>query len=291
MLRFWKKAMLLLLAAVCLTAFPVQAEEKAQGECPEYCFLCTDGSEITAAENAGKTTLIAFVHMNSNHSDTDELIQNLLGAYWSADPRLSIIVADCTGKSPEQVREYAEPYGQQASDISFCAEQDDLLFRFMEAAGLSTNSFSFPMCFVVDPSGKIQASMMGEYSETALRNLLAPYVQSIDPVPTAALPISGEAVYSEAFKIVELINAQRAEKNLPPVTMDKSLLDAAMLRAAECSIYYSHTRPDGTRCFTAIPNKSGSSGENIAIGQQSGEKVMEDWMNSQGHRANILNEN
>lgn len=287
MLRLWKKVILCLLAVVFLLSFPVQAENEGL----TYSFTSIEGKTITHETNAGKTTLIVFVHMNSNHSDAGELIQNLVRADWSGNPNLSIIVADCMGSTAEEVRQFAAPYADENTDIAFCADENNVFFACMEAAGQSLNSFSVPMCFVVDERGKMQATMASEYSENSFRNLLAPYVEDIDPAPMATLPVTGENVYSEAFRIVELINSQRKGSGLQPVKMDKALLDAAMLRAAECSVYYSHTRPNGTRCFTAFPVKEGSSGENIAIGQQSAEDVMDAWMNSQGHRANILNGN
>ena len=68
--------------------------------------------------------------------------------------------------------------------------------------------------------------------------------------------------------------------------MDQSLLETAMLRGFETIIYWDHTRPDGTLCFTA---NSKMMGENIAAWQNSPKEVMNSWMNSAGHKANILN--
>ena len=65
-----------------------------------------------------------------------------------------------------------------------------------------------------------------------------------------------------------------------------------MIRAIETSVYWSHTRPNGQSCFTITLNGVGYSGkivaENIAAGQTTPEKVMDNWMKSEGHRANIL---
>ena len=67
--------------------------------------------------------------------------------------------------------------------------------------------------------------------------------------------------------------------------MDRSLLETAMQRAAESSIYWNHIRPDGSDCFTA---NSKMTRENIACGAWTAEQVMNLWMNSSGHKANIL---
>ena len=74
--------------------------------------------------------------------------------------------------------------------------------------------------------------------------------------------------------------------------MDRGAASAAQVRAKEIERSFSHTRPDGSSFNSALTeagvNFSGA-GENIAYGQNSPEKVMEGWMNSSGHRANILN--
>ncbi len=72
--------------------------------------------------------------------------------------------------------------------------------------------------------------------------------------------------------------------------MDTDLLVAAMQRAAETSIYWSHTRPSGESCTTVSSNVSG---ENIAAGSSAFGPafIMYQWMNSEGHRNNILNSN
>jgi uncharacterized protein YkwD len=101
----------------------------------------------------------------------------------------------------------------------------------------------------------------------------------------ATLNIEGVALYSEAYKVLDSVNQQRAANGLSALTMDKDLLNAAMQRAAETVVRWSHTRPNGQSCFTV---SSKAFGENIAIGQGSAASVMDSWMNSEGHKANIL---
>ena len=90
--------------------------------------------------------------------------------------------------------------------------------------------------------------------------------------------------YSDAFRILELVNAERAKENVAPLTMDQSLLDTAMLRSHEVELYFSHRRPDGSMCYSA---NDLISGENIAAAY-SADQAMDLWMNSSGHKANIL---
>lgn len=285
MLRIWKRIALCLLAGMLLFSFPVRAAVR-----PDYCFRSIDETDITPATNAGKTTLIVFAHLSNSHGDVSSLIQTLANAEWSGNPNLSILVVDWMGGDTAQLHQFLQPYTNENTGITFCTEKNGDFGAFMEAVELDSSAFSLPLSFVVDANGNLQNYLMGEYSEIAFRNLLYPYVDGIEPVSMTTLSVTGEAVYSEAFEIVELINVQRRKNNLPAVKMDKGLLDAAMLRAAECTVYYSHTRPNGLQCFTAFPEGCGASGENIAVGQQSAEEVMASWMKSPGHRANILSE-
>lgn len=111
------------------------------------------------------------------------------------------------------------------------------------------------------------------------------------PVPTAiptAAPISsGSSMTSMAAEVVAQVNAERAKYGLSSLTVSDELTRAACVRASEIVEQFSHTRPDGSSCFTV----SGAAyGENIAKGQSSADRVMAAWMSSEGHRANILRE-
>lgn len=101
-------------------------------------------------------------------------------------------------------------------------------------------------------------------------------------IPTG---IYGTLCYDDAFRVLELVNQERAANGVAPLTMDQSLLDTAGLRAYELVVTFDHARPDGTMCFTA---NGLMFGENIAAGAATPEGVMSLWMNSEGHRANIL---
>lgn len=102
---------------------------------------------------------------------------------------------------------------------------------------------------------------------------------------------SGSSQTSYAAQVVSLVNAERAKHGLSALTMDSSVTAAAQVRAGELYQSFSHTRPDGRSCFTALREAGAAysgAGENIAYGQRSPEAVMQAWMNSSGHRANIL---
>ena len=89
-------------------------------------------------------------------------------------------------------------------------------------------------------------------------------------------------------EVIKLINDERAAAGLPDLKKSDALCEDAKVRVAEINGTFSHTRPDGTLCFTAISVPYGYAGENIAKGQTTPKDVMDCWMNSDGHRKNIL---
>ncbi|AOH55152.1 transporter [Peribacillus muralis] len=97
-------------------------------------------------------------------------------------------------------------------------------------------------------------------------------------------------------QILRLVNEERSKAGLPNVEMDTSLSKTATLKSEDMRDhdYFNHTSPtygspfDMMKAF-GITYKY--AGENIAAGQPSSESVMKSWMNSPGHKANILNKN
>lgn len=93
------------------------------------------------------------------------------------------------------------------------------------------------------------------------------------------------------WKVLKIVNKERVAQGLHPLGIFASLQKAADVRAEEIVDCFAHTRPDGTACFTAIKEQGINymcAGENIAAGYTSPADVMNGWMNSPGHRINIL---
>ncbi len=104
-------------------------------------------------------------------------------------------------------------------------------------------------------------------------------------------PGDTDAADSYITRITELVNVQRAAAGLSPVTASSVLSAAADVRAREIVSNFSHYRPNGTYFNTVLDQRGISyngAGENIAYGYDTPERVMTEWMNSAGHRANIL---
>lgn len=96
-----------------------------------------------------------------------------------------------------------------------------------------------------------------------------------------------------ALQVAIIANRERVSRGLVPLKFSDKLSEVANLRAKEIQTLFTHTRPNGTSCFTAIDEANIDyyyAGENIAYGQPTPERVMTAWMNSSAHRENILSE-
>ena len=99
--------------------------------------------------------------------------------------------------------------------------------------------------------------------------------------------------YNSSYEqqVLNLVNKERRSQGLSALSLSAEAQQAARVRAKEIVSSFSHTRPNGTSCFTVLNEigaKYTSAGENIAKGQKTPEQVVEAWMNSPSHRANIL---
>lgn len=96
------------------------------------------------------------------------------------------------------------------------------------------------------------------------------------------------------LEIFNLVNKERASRGIKPLKFGYFYYEAAKVRAKEIDTCYAHMRPDGSDCFTAIEeigipvDNVRYAGENCARYYNSTESVMNDFMNSEGHRSNII---
>lgn len=120
-----------------------------------------------------------------------------------------------------------------------------------------------------------------------------PPVGPDDPDIPPAGPGSGSSipnVREYAWEVLRLVNQHRMGLGLQPLSVFDELQQAANIRAGELYDYCSHTRPDGRDYSTVLADlniPATSWAENIASGQKNAVEVMDSWLHSPGHRANI----
>lgn len=106
----------------------------------------------------------------------------------------------------------------------------------------------------------------------------------------------GEKESSQAVEILNLVNQERKKAGVPALTLSEKLTSIANTKAKDMADknYFSHDSPTYGSPFDMLKHFGVSysyAGENIAAGQRSAAEVMNSWMNSSGHKANILNKN
>lgn len=131
-------------------------------------------------------------------------------------------------------------------------------------------------------------SMIGDKKPQANTDKPVPTTTPTTPTTTPTNPSNN----SYADEVLRLVNIEREKAGLSHLTTNSTLIAAANKRAQETKTSFSHTRPNGSK-FSTVLQEYGISyrtaGENIAYGQRSPQEVVTGWMNSPGHRANILN--
>lgn len=108
--------------------------------------------------------------------------------------------------------------------------------------------------------------------------------------------ISEEVESNQALEVLRLVNVERKKQGLNELILSHNLNGIATKKAEDMrdNNYFSHQSQRYGSPFEMLQSfgvKYSSAGENIAAGQKSAQQVMTDWMNSSGHRANILNAN
>ena len=127
---------------------------------------------------------------------------------------------------------------------------------------------------------------------------------SLGLLPAGALAAGTQTVktavtvdYGAAIEAVEYLNQLRREAGLHDLVMDENLVESAITRASECSVYYSHTRPSGESYLTACPSgsryQSSFYSENILWGtaKVSSQRAIQAWRDSPSHYANRMDKN
>ena len=110
---------------------------------------------------------------------------------------------------------------------------------------------------------------------------------------TVAIGVGGVYHQTSARQMLGLVNSARASRGASPLVWDENLEYLAMVRAAEISVSFSHTRPNGLTCFSIADeydvSAGWSMGENILMGASTPELANQLWTNSPGHYSNMVN--
>jgi uncharacterized YkwD family protein/spore coat assembly protein SafA len=115
----------------------------------------------------------------------------------------------------------------------------------------------------------------------------------IYPGQSISIPGEDQTAQSYTYEVVKLVNAERAKAGLQPLKENWELSRVARYKSQDMidKNYFSHTSPTYGSPFQMMKDFGISyqaAGENIAAGQRTPSEVVQAWMNSEGHRKNIL---
>ncbi len=152
------------------------------------------------------------------------------------------------------------------------------------AANKQTESTKAPAKTTATPAEKTKTNTAKQQTNTTSK-----------PQQTTSTTQATSSVSAFEKQVVELTNAERAKNGLPALTLDTNLSKVARAKSEDMSKnnYFDHTSPTYGSPFDMMKQFGISykaAGENIAKGQTTPEQVVKAWMNSEGHRANILSD-
>ncbi len=170
-----------------------------------------------------------------------------------------------------------------------------LTFSTVSAAAANTNGSTVTHTVVSgDTLWKIAVKYKVGISEIITANKQFSNPDMIYPGQTVTIPTLDTTVTSYEQEVIDLVNTIRVQNGLKKLTANWELSRVARYKSQDMKNkgYFSHTSPTYGSPFTMIKNFGISyrtAGENIAKGYRTPSEVVNGWMNSSGHRANILN--
>lgn len=163
---------------------------------------------------------------------------------------------------------------------------------------VSGGTVGTPVLVLVKGKGQVEVKSSA-YTESAVDAMLSKAksiggVTDKTPQDTSGIqakrPSDKISLSNFEWEVLKLVNRERFKEGLNVLAMPAALQDACNIRENELVTLYDHTRPNGERPYTTISDafKRNYAAENIACGQRNAAQVVTEWMNSPGHRANIL---
>ena len=258
----------------------------------------------------GGVSALIFFRGTGTCGKSNKLFQELAAAEWADDERINLVAVECTCADRATVQEYMDTYDPNGliDQVYYNPYSNAPVFWYAKLVEMNGDmsqvnslygSMGFTYILLVTASGGenyIQYEINGADSAAYVANYLSNLIEISDPTVSDELTlvtVPGKKRYDYVGDILELVNEQRVKYGAGTVTLSAELSELAMQRAAECAIYFDHTRPNREGWSGVEKDLTPYSGElrseNLAVGQASPEEAMTAWMNSTtGHRENIL---
>lgn len=231
-------------------------------------FPTVDGGTVSLREDASKDVTV-LIFGKTICSNTELLLQSIAESGWIHEPNVKMIFAETSKANEAVTRHFVKRYG--CEEITACYSVtggiSELMWNYIGTGGCE----STPVVVLLDRNGDVQEILKACYSANDLYQAMRKFAEikgSESDEKTDqewTLSVSGEENYEDADKVLKLLNQARALEGADEVKLDAELMETAMIRAAELSLYYAHVRPCGKECFS-IFRSSAWKGENISVG-------------------------
>jgi uncharacterized protein YkwD len=242
------------------------------------------GNELNAARNIGLDSKTVIFRDSIGNADTSDFYQFTLGSQKNLNLTLNGLSADADVEllnNAGQVVASAANAGTKSESLSVSNLQAGS-FYIRVYQGVEGGDTNYNLSLSATPATIVSAAESAAPQSTLLAS----------STPESATPSSSGNYFID--RVIELTNAERAKVGLKPVSFNSKLSNAAQAHSEEMAIcdYFSHTGTSGCSVSDRVQNSGyqySYVGENIAAGYVTPEEVVQGWMCSPGHRANILN--
>lgn len=255
--------------------------------------LSLDKKLCRAAAERAKETVRLFSHTRPNGTDCFTILEKYGISYRSTGENIAAgqrtardVVASWMNSSGHRANILSSSY--QKLGVGFVKSRSGYKYYWVQLFVGNKNSKK-PSAAAAKPVPTRKPVVTPTLAPTLTPTAAPPAGTTAEPSAPPEQDPENEENYGA--QVLALVNAERAKEGLAPLVLDDALCAAANVRAQEITQEFSHTRPDGTSCFTVFSQlgiRYMSAGENIAAGYATPAAVMTGWMNSEGHRANIL---
>jgi uncharacterized YkwD family protein len=204
-----------------------------------------------------------------------------------------------TIQSGDSLQSVAAAYGVSINNL--LAANPEIITQPYICPGIA---ISVPQPSIMPPIYTQQQTPQIQIPQIQTPQIQTPVYPTPTPIPqpstgtgtTGTGTSTGSETLTMEQQVAALVNSERASRGLDPLTWNQNLANIARVKSDDMASnnYFSHTSPTYGSPFDMLKSFGVSytaAGENIASGQTTAQTVMDTWMNSAGHAANILNGN
>lgn len=247
------------------------------------------GTAVLRADTTKDATVLIFGRTICGN--TRAVLADIAQSGWVRDPNVKVMFGEINGADEAEVKAFMADCGCDGMTACYSVDgnMNGLMFQYWNKSG----SVTLPVIVLLDKEGNVQETLSGYhpagelYQEIKKFSNISGDAEDEKADGEISLTVRGEEDYGEAREVFQLVNETRAAAGKKALEFDAGLTETAMERAAEQSLYFSHTRPCGKNCFSLF-RSGGNMGENIAAAHPTAQAVMNSWNNSPRHYANII---